>query len=312
VSRSNVVPFESPIVVPAKPARAPKARRHDTQDGRFYFITDLEQVEWKLPRVTTVLGAINKPALPSWAANVERAACIEAAAALNADLANHPQLPRAAYVLSLEQRLGTLKAHQREKEKAADIGKQAHALIEWHLKHQLNIPAGPEPAVCDQAQWAYMAWQDWAKSVDLLPLFIENVVYSLTHQWAGTVDLIAVVNGKERVIDFKTGKKVYGEARLQNVAYRAALVEMGHAEPTIGGTIVRLPKNVDDPAFEVVDVEPISALLPTVIATRTLWNFTEAEDQAYRKSRRKTKPTTDTATTIVNGPAELPQPEWPF
>jgi hypothetical protein len=313
VSRSNVVRFEAPLVVPPKPARAPKARRTDTQDGRFYFITDLGGQEHKLPSATTFLSAINKPALVGWAANQERALCIEAATTLYADAAQLPhQLPEAGYRLSLEQRIGVVKAHVRAKEKAGDIGQQTHALIEWTLKRALGIEAGPEPAVCDQAQWAFMAWEDWAKSVQLRPRFVENTVYSLTHQYAGTIDLIADVDGRDTVVDFKTGKKVYGEARLQNVAYRAALVEMGHAAPDIAGKIVRLPKNTDDPAFEVVDVEPIAALLPIVLATRTLWNFTEAEDQAYRKARRKTTPTTETTTPIVNAAPAVQHPEYPF
>jgi len=297
------VRFEHPLIVPAAPARPKKARRHDTQDGRFYFIEDSEGHEHKLPSVTTIAGAINKPALVGWAANQERALCIEAATALYADAATLPhQLPAAGYQLSLEQRIGHVKAHTRARDKAADIGTQTHALIEWTLKQQIGHPVGPEPAVVDAAQWAFMAWQDWTKTVDLKPLFIETVVYDLRRSYAGTVDLIALVNGRETVIDVKTGKKVYGEARLQNVAYRAALVEMGHSDRPPAGLIVRLPKTVDDPAFEVVEVEAVPALLPTFLAARVVWDYLDAEDQAYRKTRRKTKPTTDTEVATVTVP----------
>lgn len=286
---SKVIEFEHPLIATTSaPARPRVATRHDTREGRFYMI-DGE----KYPSVTTILKAIDKPALIAWAANLERALVMEAAADLYADAVALPhQLPRAGYVLSLEQRLGTVKAHQKARDKAADIGTETHALIEWWLRKGLGQVVGPEPAVSDPAQWGFMAWQDWAKSVDLVPLFIEQVLYSRAHNYAGTMDLLALVKGRETVVDVKTGKAVYPEAGLQNVAYRAALVEMGHVEAMPAGVIVRVPKRTDDPAFEAVDVDQsfgtVDALMPVFHATRTVWNWTEQGAQQRKRAHKKT------------------------
>ena len=81
--------------------------------GRFYDITDATGADAPLPvSVTTILGAITKPALVDWAAKEERTLVTEAAAALYADTQQlATPLPRAAYLLALEQRLGQTKAH---------------------------------------------------------------------------------------------------------------------------------------------------------------------------------------------------------
>ena len=136
-----------------------------------------------------------------------------------------------------------------------------HALIEWNLRQQLGQRVGPEPRVVDDAQWAFMAFQDWATSVQLKPLLIEQIVFSTTHGYAGTMDLLAEVKGVPMLIDFKTGKAIYAESALQSVAYQVALAEMGHT-PAQGGLIVRLPKVQTDPAFEVGVVPPAAALFP--------------------------------------------------
>lgn len=260
--------------------------RHDGPLGRFYQIDDDT-----FPSVTHILQVIGKPALINWAANQERTLVTEAAADLYEDLVKLPKpLPRTAYITTLQSRVGKTKAHQRELAKASDIGGQVHKLIEWRLRNELGQATGPEPRVVDEAQWAFMAWEDWAKSVNLKPRYIEQTVFSRVHGFAGTMDLLADVNGEERLIDFKTGKAIYGEAHLQNVAYQVALSEMGHGAPT-GGIIVRLPKNQTDPAFETADVPPVTDLFPVFLAVKDLWKWWYEGEKAYRaRQAAKTEP----------------------
>ncbi len=254
-----------------------KPTRHDGPSGRFYQI-DGEM----LPSVTHILQVIGKPALINWAANQERTLVSEAAADLYMDLAGVPTpMPRTAYLTTLQGRVGKAKAHSKELAKAGEIGTQVHALVEWNLRRSMGQVTGPEPRVFDDAQWAFMAWQDWASSVDLKPIFIEQTVYSRTYGYAGTMDLLAEVQGVPTLIDFKTGKAIYGEAHLQNVAYQVALAEMGHSQAK-AGLIVRLPKVQTDPAFEVAAVAPIADLLPVFLATKALWVWWYAQDEAYR------------------------------
>jgi hypothetical protein len=288
--------------------------RTDGKSGRFYDIPDETGGTVRMPSVTTILGAISKPALVSWAAKEERLACVEAAADLHAEVMGQPQprqLPRSMYLLALEQRLGTTKAHVKTLAKASDIGTAAHAKIEWVLRRDLGQRVGPEPLVPAAAGVAVRAFDEWRAAVRLQPHLIEQTVYSRTHAYAGTMDLLATLDSAallallERqgavaatlgdwlrtratvcaLIDFKTGKGIYGEAHLQSVAYQRALAEMGHGRAD-GGLIVRLPKTTTDPGFEVAVVPPARDLFPTFLATRQLWQWQHANDAAFWARQR--------------------------
>lgn len=298
------------MLIATVPQTSPRVTRADGRSGRFYTILDRVTGETvRYPSVTTILGVINKPALVPWAAKEERLAVSEAAADLYADLHGSQQLPRSMYQLALEQRLGKTKAHVKALAKASEIGSAVHAKIEWTLKHQLGQIVGPEPALTEAALWAFMAYEDWAREIALQPQAIEQTVYSRTHRYAGTMDLCATLDARalltrlERqgaidatvadwlaardtvtaLIDFKTGKSVYAEAYLQNCAYSRALAEMGHGRVD-GGLIVRLPKVMTDPAFEVVVVPPARELFPTFLACRQLWAWADAQEQARRRA----------------------------
>jgi hypothetical protein len=294
-----------------------KITKTTNRSTRFYDITDAAGVTQRYPSVTTILGAIAKPALVGWAAKEERTLVTEAAAALYADTTQlATPLPRPAYLLALEQRLGQTKAHVKALQQAADIGTQAHHAIEHTLRTQLGVAVGPAPVLPDAALWAFMAFEDFAREVALTPLAIEQVVFSHSHQYAGTLDLVADLDAQallqrlERqgpvdttlgdwlrqqgavraVVDFKTGKGIYGEAHLQAVAYERALAEMGHGlvngVRVDGGLIVRLPKLTTDPDFEVAVVPPARELFQTFLAVRQLWDWTYAQEQVYQSKRK--------------------------
>ena len=263
-------------------AAFPQPVRRDGPSGRFYTIDGL-----MLPSVTHVLQVLGKPALINWAANQERAACLEAAADLYGDLSKTPPMSRTTFLSTLEGRIGKQKAHKRQLDKAGEIGSQVHGLIEWNIRQQLGQKVGPEPKVEDNAQWAFMAFQDWANSVQLEPIYIEQTVFSRKHHYAGTMDLLARVNGAVMLVDFKTGKAIYAEAHLQNVAYQMALAEMGHAVAE-GGVIVRLPKVQTDPAFEVAEVPVAADLFPVFLALTEVWRWWFAQEEAYRAKRERT------------------------
>lgn len=262
--------------------RTQQVVRVDGRSGRFYRV---DGDELPYVSVTHALGCIAKPALINWAANQERTLVMDASADLYQDLAKTPAMSRVTYIATLQSRLGKQKAHQKELAKAGDIGAQVHALIEWNLRQSLGQTVGPEPKVVDKAQWAFMAFQDWANSVNLKPIFIEQMVYSRTYRYAGTMDLLAEVNGVLSLVDFKTGKSIYAEAYLQNIAYQQALIEMGHSTPQ-AGYIVRLPKVDTDPAFEVGTVPAVGELWPTFVAVLNVWRWWFAQEEAYRQRRK--------------------------
>lgn len=88
--------------------------------------------------------------------------------------------------------------------------------------------------------------------------------------------------------DFKTGKGVYGEMFLQNGAYRLAEREMGIEPESDAGIIIRLPKNEDDPDFEVVAVPPLEETVPTFLALRHgVWPWVQKDDERYERKKKE-------------------------
>jgi hypothetical protein len=219
------------------------------------------------PSVTTVLEVIAKPALAPWYAREERRAFETAML----EVASRYRVLTSEQLLdAVIQAVDGVKAADREKARAATIGTAVHAAIEWHLRTQRGEDAGPAPRLSDPAQWAVEAWKDWARSVALEPLAIERVVACGACGYAGTLDLYARVRGVPTVLDWKVSRAIYGEAFLQNVAYRHAAAGLGL--PSSQGCIVRLPKTVDDPAFEVQWV-PDTIVLDDFLAALRLWRW---------------------------------------
>ena len=166
-----------------------------------------------------------------------------------------------------------VKAADREKQKAAAIGTAVHAGIEWELRRQLGEDAGPAPHLPEAAVWAVESWKDWARSVTLEPLAIERTVYCLACGYAGTLDLYAQIKGVLTVLDWKSGKAIYPEAFLQNLPYRHAATRAGL--PSTQGLIVRLPKHLEDPAWEVMPV-PAMLTLKDFLAALRFWRWQRA------------------------------------
>ncbi len=233
--------------------------------ARFYTI---EGQRW--PSVTTILDIVAKPGLGPWYAKEERR-YFEAAML---EVLSQPGARDPEYVLSaVATAVSGVKAADRAKQEAATIGTAVHAGIEWALRTQLGEDAGPEPRLPDAAAWGVESWRDWAKSVALEPLAIERTVYCEACGYAGTLDLYARVGGVLTVLDWKSGKAIYPEAFLQNVAYRHAAARRGL--PSDQGLIVRVPKLLDDPAWEVMPV-PDTLAVEDFMAALRLWRWRRA------------------------------------
>src|SRR6266850_1240304 len=75
---------------------------------------------------------------------------------------------------------------------------------------------------------------------------------------------------RERQKAAAIGTAIHAEAFLQNIAYRHAAERLGL--PSEQGLIVRLPKLLDDPAWEVMTV-PETLGLPDFLAALRLWRW---------------------------------------
>lgn len=101
-------------------------------------------------------------------------------------------------------------------EKAATNGSEIHALAEAiTLGHEVTVTEEQSPFVDAYRQWR----------ADFAPSFLaaEEMVCSLEHGYAGTLDAIVEMAGEVWMLDYKTSKGVYPETALQLAAY-------GHAE----------------------------------------------------------------------------------
>lgn len=175
--------------------------------GHVYSWNDGANVYSPLPSVTTVIGVLDKSGpLVGWAKR-ETAAC----AVRNLDVLL--RMRETGGDAAATDWLKKIPDYQRDS--AADVGSRIHALA-----GQIN--RGLEPAVsADEVPFidAYRAFL-----ASFRPRFVaaEEMVVSLRHGYAGTLDAIAVIDGETWLLDLKTGSGVYPETALQLAAYGAA------------------------------------------------------------------------------------------
>jgi hypothetical protein len=172
-----------------------------------YTWNDGAKVYGPFPSVTTVLRVIDRSGpLTGWAKR-ETAAC----AVRNLDvLARMRESGGDAAAVAW---LKSIPDYQRDS--AADIGSRIHRLAE-------QIARGGEPeASADEAPYvaAYRGFLDAFKPRFLA---IEEMVVSLKHSYAGTLDAVLLLDGEVWLVDLKTGAGLYPETGLQVGAYASA------------------------------------------------------------------------------------------
>jgi hypothetical protein len=216
--------------------------------GRYYKALH-DEFPTPLPGVTTVEKIIGTGtnALIAWSANTERAACLEAAMDVWASTPSFRDVVH--FGQAIEAHLGKARQHVKLVSKAADIGTAAHAMIQWTLRNELGLKTGPKPVLSDASEWAFMAWEDWWRGANLKPVRCEQVIWDEKLGYAGSIDAIMEApDGVLEVYDWKTSKGIYDTHHVQVAAYCHAARNWA---PVRAGGIVRIPKTVDDPAFEV-------------------------------------------------------------
>lgn len=233
-----------------------------------------------LPSVTTILGAVGKPALIQWSAKVERELVIGCAADLYETSKATPPMARMAYIDTLTRFVGKEKAGERLKAKAGDIGKRLHALVEYQMLKELGKAPPKAPKLDSDLAVPWSNWETFRQTHGLKPKLVEQMVYSLGFGYAGTLDLLGEFEGMPRVMDWKTGKDIYPESFLQASAYRMALIEMGHAGRDSGAAIVLLPKTEGD-EFKVALLSPdeCDKHFEVFLAVKELWAWQDGYEQ---------------------------------
>lgn len=129
----------------------------------------------RFPTITSILGILEKPALPQWSAN------------MTVDYIKM-NLKEMTTPEQVEYHLKKAKTAFRTMSKAAmDTGSIVHDAIHAYLSK-----AKPEPILegNDKATNSFLAFLEWDKTVQLEPIALEKVLLDPTNQIGGTVDFV--------------------------------------------------------------------------------------------------------------------------
>lgn len=203
-------------------------------DGRHCYWAEINgKSKEKVIGVTSVSGLLDKPQLKFWAVNL---ACDYLKGIMESD---EDQIT----FTHIEEARG--KHTQRLKE-AGDSGTLVHSFAEAFIRSKIEGTVQPDIPQEEQVFNGALAFMRWVKEHNVEFCSTERLVYSMEHGFGGMMDAEAVVDGKKRVIDFKTSKAkkgkddvactmcgklgcggTYDEFRFQTAAYRAAAEEEG-------------------------------------------------------------------------------------
>lgn len=208
----------------------------------------------RLQSVTSALGVIGKPQLIYWSANMAADFLIEC---INDG--------RTITTIEIEE---ARRKHTEKKNDAAATGKLVHEWVENYVK-----TGASELPENEQVLNGVLAFLKWVKEHDVKFLSAERMVYSKSHKYVGTMDAEAYVDGKLCVVDYKTGKKIYPEARFQTSAYQKAaeeeLEESGVGQAYTGDRwIVRFDKETGE--FEAEQFGDLEEDFITFISAMTI------------------------------------------
>jgi len=109
-----------------------------------------------------------------------------------------------------------------------DAGTLAHLFAEYTLRDELLAPeiiAQYSKEVQAQAKQTHKNFLHWLKSNKMKVIALEKHMVSEEYKYGGTPDLIATVNKKLAVVDWKSSKAVYDTYWLQLGAYRQLVKE---------------------------------------------------------------------------------------
>lgn len=172
-----------------------------------------------IPSVTTITGMLDKPWLAAWKVKM----CVEY---IKSNLKNMDNLSDVLLAAKHES--------DKQRKAAADTGKAVHKWIELHTQGN-DTPPPQDDGRIDQ----FMSWESIHKPIYIMS---EEMVASQAHEYAGTLDLLAEIEGKVLIVDIKTGNSIPSEVSLQLVGgYRPALEECGVKSD--GCSVLHLPAN---------------------------------------------------------------------
>lgn len=112
------------------------------------------------------------------------------------------------------------KAAQEATKKSAEEGTLIHETVEkFMVGEKPEIPESIKPAVN-----AFLNFIEY-KNIQVSPEHVEQRICNKEHRFAGTMDALALIDGKFGVLDIKTSQAIYRDYCLQTSAYIGTLTK---------------------------------------------------------------------------------------
>jgi hypothetical protein len=120
--------------------------------------------------------------------------------------------------------------------KSAEEGSKIHESAE-------KILIGQKPAIDPLIAPAIQAFAEFLdqKNIQVDPAHVEKRLVNYEHRYAGTIDALALIDGKFGVLDIKTSQAIYRDYNLQTAAYMDALIR----DPLLRGLQTRWILRID-------------------------------------------------------------------
>ena len=294
------------------------------RNSRVYRIerTDGERT-WEEPlwSVTTLLKAIDKAALPRWAARAVATEAVRARAYIGQDVERYGEE-------EVIRRLAD--SPYRTRSRAGDIGTAVHGLIDAHIRG-VTPPAFPpdlEDEIVPRFEQFLRFLEEWAPSFHEDPsLAAEVTCFHPEHGWAGTLDLIADIGTRGAgVIDVKNTNAsrdgdpgVYMEHALQISAYahakeiaatRGLWVEPLPMPEIHWGAVLWLAKD----RYALIEVDISAKVYRAFLVAAELWRYVDGPGKdavlgSQSPSAYGVFPTVTENTAAARGDAVISEPQ---
>lgn len=269
-------------------------RRIQTAIGRFYLLPDQERDDNWQPSSTTILDAEAKPGLMYWAASEEKKLCLESVRSVYDRLGG--KVGTDEFLRELNGEIGTVRAHEKAKNKAADYGTKIHNWIESDIRREMGLAQTEKPPLPEGGELSIRSYRNFRRKNKLHMRLIEVPAYSVENGHGGTTDWVAVSRLYQRDVvgDWKTSKSMHGGQTLQAASYVMALKEMGTLDGDVDALVIRLPKENAAPEVEVKHIagEVIPQLYRVFLAYREAWfwqhpDWRDHVERALEKEERE-------------------------
>jgi hypothetical protein len=219
-----------------------------------------------VPSVTNVIGILDKPALPRWAARETAKAAWSMRASLES--------------LGQEEAIDVLKgAPWRRSGRAADRGTSIHEWLESSLLGE------PLPTLTGEALEYVDAAAAWLERWQPVAIATEVTMFAATY--AGTADAILTIEDETWLIDFKTSSGLYPEVALQLAALADCPTSIVGGDPQDTVPIdrlgaVRIGKSGE---WEMREIVYPAQSLDGFYAALNLWAWKHADNPLGRKMK---------------------------